>query len=277
MLLGGITVLSCVICIFVCLGAGAFSGLTWLWMAPLCFVGAFLLGLALSFLFLWLVCALVDPGKEQQEDDPFYRFVASIYIEALIMLLGVRVRAEGLEKVPTSGRFLLVCNHLHLADPGILLHVFRKSRLAFISKKENKDMFVVGKIMHKLLCQLIDRENDRAALKTILKCIQIIREDKASIAVFPEGYISKDHRLRHFRSGVFKVAQKAKVPVVACTLTNTHRILENAARLKPTRVDLHVVAVLRPEEFAGETAVELGSRVYELMAADLGEEYAENT
>lgn len=277
MLLGGIAVLSCVICIVVCLGAGAFSSLTWLWMAPLCFVGTFLLGLALSFLFLWLVCALVDPGKEQQEDDPFYRFVASIYIEALIMLLGVRVHTEGLEKLPSSGRFLLVCNHLHLADPGILLHVFRKSQLAFISKKENKDMFVVGKIMHRLLCQLIDRENDRAALKTILKCIQIIREDKASIAVFPEGYIGKDHRLRHFRSGVFKIAQKAKVPVVVCTLTNTHRILENAAHLKPSRVDVHVVAVLRPEEFAGETTVELGSRVYELMAADLGKEYAENT
>ncbi len=270
MLLGGIAVLSCVICILVCLGAGAFSGLTWLWMAPLCFVGAFLLGLALSFLFLWLACALVDPRKEQQEDDPFYRFVASIYIEALIMLLGVRVRTEGLEKLPASGRFLLVCNHLFLADPGILLHVFRKSQLAFISKKENKDMFVVGKIMHRLLCQLIDRENDRAALKTILKCIQIIREDKASIAVFPEGYISKNHKLHHFRSGVFKIAQKAKVPVVVCTLTNTHRILENAARLKPTRVDVHVVAVLEPEDFAGETAVELGSRVYGLMAADLG-------
>jgi hypothetical protein len=29
--------------------------------------------------------------------------------------------------------------------------------VAFISKKENKDMFLVGKVMHKLLCQLIDR------------------------------------------------------------------------------------------------------------------------
>ena len=42
---------------------------------------------------------------------------------------------------------MLVCNHLHEADPAILLHYFKKSQLAFISKQENKDMLIVGKLM----------------------------------------------------------------------------------------------------------------------------------
>lgn len=85
-----------------------------------------------------------------------------------------------------------MCNHLNDLDPLSLLKHFKKSQLAFISKRENDEKFIVGKLMHKILCQPINRENDREALKTIVKCIQILKEDKASIAVFPEGYTSRD-------------------------------------------------------------------------------------
>ena len=140
-------------------------------------------------------------------------------------------------------------------------------------------MFLVGKLMHKLMCQLINRENDREALKTILKCVEIVKADKASIAVFPEGYTSRDHKLHKFRSGVFKIAQKAKIPIVVCTITNTYRVFHNALRLKPTDIELHLVEVIQPEEFAGMTTVELGERIHTMMAADLGPAYApeENT
>ena len=150
--------------------------------------------------------------KPQEHDSPFYRRVTQVYIDALVSLLRVRIHTTGLEKVPTEGRFVLVCNHLFIADPCVLLHCFPKSQLAFVTKQENQKLFVVGKVMHKILCQPIDRENDRAALKTIIKCIQLLKDDEASVAVFPEGYTSKDGKLHHFRSGVFKIAQKANVP-----------------------------------------------------------------
>ena len=134
-------------------------------------------------------------------------------------------------------------------------------------------------MMHKILCQPINRENDREALKTILKCIQIIKEDKASIAVFPEGYTSMDRKLHHFRSGVFKIAQKTRVPVVVCTLTNSYQVFHNALRLKPTDIDLHLLAVIQPEEYVGMTTVALAEKIHAMMAEDLGPAYApeENT
>ena len=139
-------------------------------------------------------------------------------------------------------------------------------------------MFIVGKIMHKILCQTLDRDNDREALKTIVNCIRIIKEDKASIAVFPEGYTSKDCKLRHFRPGVFKIAQKTGVPIVVCTVQNTRQILKNAPKLRPTDVQLHLLAVIPPEELAGKTTVEISDRVHAIMAEDLGPEFvAENT
>lgn len=276
MLLGIMAVLSAVTAVLLCLGKDL---LTWLWLLPVGFLGSFL-GLAvLVFIVVIISCATVRLDKEQETDSPYFRFLIRLLAEAAHTILGMRVHAVGLEKTPKDGRFLLVCNHLFDFDPVVLIHHFRDSQLAFISKRENATMFVVGKVMHKIQCQLINRENDREALKTIIKCIRIIQEDKASIAVFPEGYTSRDHKFHGFRSGVFKIAQKANVPIVVCTITNTHTVLGNFKRLKPTDIDLHLVDVITPEEFAGMTTVELGNRIHAKMAADLGPAYApeENT
>ncbi len=254
----------------ICATTGAFATLMWLWLLPVSGLGIFL-GLALMvFLTLWLLCAIVKMDVPQEKDSRFYRTVTYLVVEAAMTILQMRVHTRGLEKTPKSGRFLLVCNHINDMDPVTLLWFFRKSQLAFISKRENDQKFLIGPLMHKLLCQPINRENDKEALKTILKCISIIKEDKASIAVFPEGYTSLDGLLHPFRSGVFKIAQKAKVPIVVCTLQNTQYIFKNAMRLKPTHVQLHLLDVLTPEQFEGLTTVEIGNRVHEMMAEDLG-------
>ena len=268
MLLKGIALLALVLAALVFFVAG-----TPVWSLPLLFL-VFDLGLLLlSVLFLWICCATVDMSKPQEEDSRFFRRLMHPYIEALISIVGIRLHTQGLEKVPTDGRFLLVCNHLFIADPGVLLHCFKNSQLAFVTKQENESVFLVGKIMHKILCQPIDRDNDRAALKTILKCIQLLKEDKVSVCVFPEGYTSKDGKLHHFRNGVFKIAQKANVPIVVCTLQNTRQIFKNMAKLKHTDVPVHLVEVIPAEELKGLTTVQIGERVYEAMISDLGEAF----
>ena len=268
MLLKGIAVLSALLAavIYVCIDCTA-------WLLPVFLVCFYLLGLLLAVLFLWICCRQVDMEKNQEEDSKFYRTLMHPYIEALITLVGVRLHTKGLENTPKEGRFLLVCNHLFIADPGIILHGFKKSQLAFVTKQENQALPFVGPIMHKILCQPIDRENDRAALKTILKCISLIKEDKCSMCVFPEGYTSKDGKLHPFRPGVFKIAQKANVPIVVCTIQNTRPIFKNLKKLKKTDVELHLVEVIPPEEVKGLSTVELSDRIYECMIADLGEEF----
>ena len=272
MLIGAISVISLIVGAVGCLQAGAFESLMWLWLLPVGSLGCFLaLGLA-YFLLLWISCAVVRLDKPQLEDNRYYRMLVQLTAEAAITVLRVRVHTKGLEKTPKEGRFLLVCNHLNDMDPVTLMWFFRKSQLAFISKRENSGLFIAGKLMHRILCQPINRENDREALKTILKCIDLLKKDMVSIAVFPEGYTSMDEKLHPFRHGVFKIAQKAQAPVVVCTLQNTQKVFHNAARLKPTDVHLHLLAVIPPEEYKGITAVELGERVYQLMAEDLGPE-----
>ena len=272
MLLGAISALSLVSGLAVCFGAGAFGGLSWLWLLPLTFLGTFLILTGIGFAFLLILCRRVDQSVPQEQDDRLYRIVTELVIESALPFLRIHVKKTGVEKIPTDGRFLLVANHTNDSDPIILLYALPKRQLAFISKRENSSMFVIGPMMHKIQCQLINRENDREALKTILRCIQIIKEDKASIAVFPEGGIDDDGLLHHFKPGVFKIAQKANVPVVVCTLKNTKEVVHNIKHLKPSRVELNVLEVIPAEEIKAAGTVEIAHRCHDLMAADLGPE-----
>lgn len=260
-----------------CACAGAFATLSWQWMLPAGFAVSFLLLTLAAFLFLLYLCSRVDQDVPQEQDDPLYRKVATLYIRSVLPVLRIRVKVTGQEKIPTDGRFMLVSNHVSLSDPIVLLYALPKHQLAFISKRENRNMFVIGPMMHKLQCQLINRENDREALKTILRCIQILKEDKASIGVFPEGGINDDRKFHHFRPGVFKIAQKTKVPVVVCTLKGTKDVIPNMAKLKRSDVEVSVLTVVPPEEFEGITTVEMANRIHKIMADDLGpDEVAED-
>ncbi|WP_185963266.1 lysophospholipid acyltransferase family protein, partial [Klebsiella pneumoniae] len=96
---------------------------------------------------------------------------------------------------------------------------------------------------------------DRDALKCILKCIQLLKDDEVSIGAFPEGGIKVKGKLSHFRSGMFKITQKANVPIVVCTLKGTTHLFQNLRHLKRTDVELHLVDVIHPEALKGRTAV----------------------
>lgn len=262
--------LSAILAVLFCFVFGGFYGCGWLWLLPLGFAVGFLLVALCVFLILGISCLLVDTGKKQENDSPYYRWLLETIADIVIWILRMRVHSRGLEKMPKNGRFLLVCNHINDLDPVLLFSVFKKKQLAFISKRENNQKPFVGEMMHKTMCQLINRENDREALKTIINCIKLIQEDAVSIAVFPEGYTSMDGLLHPFRSGVFKIAQKAKVPIVVCTVQNTNKPFTNMKTFTPTDIHLHLLAVIPPEEFAGVTTVELGNRIHAMMAEDLG-------
>ena len=270
MLLLSLAVLAAAIAGYICYCSGAFLGLGWLLWLPLSFLGSFVVLAALTFFTIWFLCAIVDLNKLQEKANKFYRLLVSLLAKAAMKILFMKVHTRGLELTPKSGRFFLVCNHINDMDPVTLMAYFSQCQLAFITKRENMSMFLVGKLMHKILCQPINRENDREALKTILKCIDILNNDLASVAAFPEGYTSLDGKLHHFRHGIFKIAQRSKVPVVVCTLQNTNKVFKNAAKLRSTEVHLHLLRVIQPEEYAGMTTVQLGEWIHRLMAEDLG-------
>lgn len=208
MLLASIGVAALVIALcFVCFGGLGIPAAVGIFLGS--YVG---LGL-LAFLFLWVATSLVDQEVPQEHDSRFYRRIVKAYIPAIWSLLGMKVDIQGAEQLPKEGRFLLVCNHLGILDPVVLLGAFPKAQLAFVSKKENSHMFIIGNLMHKIMCQNIDRENDREALKTILKCIQLLKTDEVSVVSSPRATPATTERSTISAPGCLRSPPRPRSPL----------------------------------------------------------------
>ena len=134
---------------------------------------------------------ITDVKKAPPRSVGFFRMLVKATVPILVKLAGVKVKTTGTELMPSDQRVMLVCNHQHDFDPVIIYSVFPDSKLSFIGKKEiYTEKPFIGKAMHRLLCLPIDRENDREAAKTIIRAIRLIKDDDASVCVFPEGYTS---------------------------------------------------------------------------------------
>lgn len=274
MLISSITILSALIAAIVGATTGSFATSQWLWVLPVTFAGSWLVLVGLAFLYLMYRLSKIDMDVPREHDDPAFRKIVALYAHAFCTFLRMRFHVTGQELIPQEGRFLVVSNHLHEMDIPAIYFPFENKQLSFVSKWENKTMFVVGKVMHQLICPLINRENDREALKTILHCVHLLKDDEVSLCIFPEGYTSRDGRLQPLRAGSLKIATKAKVPIVVCTLQNTNKVMHNIKRLKPTDIYVHILDVITPEQQQGRTAVDLSEQIYQMMLSDLGPDYA---
>ena len=237
------------------------------WAVPLMFVGFFVGFIILHILMLVLAFVPVSLKSDREKGAKFYRFIVNISLPMVITLARVKINVTGMspDDIPKDKRMLFICNHQFDFDPVILMSVFNKVEIGYIGKKDIiKELNLIAKAMHKLYGLFIDRENDREAAKTIIEAIRIIKNDKASIGVFPEGYASASCEMLPFRNGVFKIALKTNAPIVVCAINNTRQIPKNMFRRK-TEIDFKIADVVYPEQYEGMNTVELGAMLYEKM------------
>ena len=167
--------------------ASGFASLAALWQVPVFFLGSFLALVVLFLLVVLVSCLFVDPKKLLEKPSGYFRFLLNEFCRIALALGGVHVNVTGLEKVPRKGRFLLVSNHRFAFDPIVFYAVMPWAELAFLSKKENFSIFIVAQVMREVLCLPVDRNNDRESLKSILKAIQFIKDDKGEMVVSKLG------------------------------------------------------------------------------------------
>lgn len=223
-------------------------------------VGAFLL-----YVLFLSVCALaVDPRKEYEAHSAFYRFLLDSATAAAMKLLRIRVHVTGMEKIPKDANVLFVSNHRSNFDPIVTWYALRKWKIAFISKASNFRIPFFGRIIRKCCFMAIDRENPRKAITTINKAAKLLRRQDVSVGVYPEGTRSKTGTLLPFHNGVFKIAQKAEVPIVVLCITGTETISKRTP-FRCSEVRLDVLEVFSSEAVKETKTEMIGTAVRRVL------------
>jgi len=256
---------SCGIC-----AAGSYAGLRLAAMLVLCFAAAFAAGLILFVLFLGLLSLFADRKKPQERPNRFYSAVVTYGCGLLVTLGRIRLRVSGTERIP-GGNWLLVCNHRSNFDPIVTIWGLRAYPMVFISKPRNLELPIVGALLCKAGHLAIDRENDRAALRTVLTAAERLKAGDCSVAVYPEGTRNPAPEMLPFRNGAFKVAQKAGRPIVVASVQGTDEVTHRFP-WRRTEISLHICGVMDAETVSRLKTVEIGEEVRACIQRDLAGE-----
>ena len=197
-----------------------------------------------------------------------YDFVLTEVVKIILLYARVKIHVSGKDKMLDNTRFMMVCNHRSRFDPLVSLAKFGKYKISFVSKLENFRIPVANKFMHKCCFISLAREDMRDAVRMINQAVDLLDRDEASIGIYPEGTRNPSDRLFEFKSGAFKIALKAKVPIIVTTLRNTELVAKRFP-FRTTHVYLSVVGVLPYEEIKDMNTKEISRRVVEMMSEDL--------
>ncbi len=231
-------------------------------------LGAVIALLLLYLLFLGICVLFIDKKKEYDRQSRFYRALADSLNAVILFFCRVRIHTVGKEKLPKDTLYLLVGNHISGYDPLITMRALREEKLIFVSKPENWNIPIAGRLAVRCCFRTIDRENARNALRTIQDCARLLNEKAGSIVIYPEGTRSKTGELLPFHNGVFKIAQEAKVPIVVMSISGSPAVKKNAP-WRRTDVALRILSVLPAEKICSMRTAAIGNEVRSIL---LGEE-----
>ena len=239
-----------------------------LWWAPALFAGLELLLHLLLLLGFWLACPhRRDREQPLERQSPAARWVIAQGARALCCYGGMRLRIIGEDKLPAEP-FLLVANHRSLFDPLLVMGYLPHRNVAFVSKPENLRIPLVGDIADAAGYLSLNRDNDREALKTILRAAEQLKRGLCSIGIYPEGTRNRGEGLLPFHAGSFKIAQRAGAPLVIAVTRGTER-LHRRLFLLPTRVELEILEVIPAEQVKATPTRDLAERSRQRMLAAL--------
>lgn len=234
-----------------------------LWVMPVAFFIISFVLLLIWAISCFLCTRFVRMDKEYNEPNKLYRFYTNCIIESLTQFLRIKLHVSGKEILPEE-KFLLVCNHKGAMDPLLTMGVLREYHMGFVAKKEIYKIPIISRLMHRCFCLCLDRDDIKEGAKTILKASSFIKEDKASVGIYPEGTRNSGEGLLPFMNGAFKIAKKANCPIVVAAIKNTEHIMENAP-FRKTEVYLDFIGVLDKDFVLKNNTTEISNTVRKMM------------
>ena len=237
-------------------------------------VGIVGFGLAFVIAFVALfffICSLVVLKVKKNETPIKYSHGYRKYYNGcqflLLSLFGVKLTVNGMDKVPNDTNFILFQNHLSNVDPIFTDYVFRKYPMVFVAKESLFKIPWFGKIIRHVGYVKLTRKAGMEDSKELNRGLRWVRADECSLAVYPEGTRNKnypDPKMLELRTGTIDFAMSTGRPIVISTIHGTDRINDKLL-LKVHKVQIDVLEVIKPEDYANLTVQELTEKVSNKM------------
>jgi 1-acyl-sn-glycerol-3-phosphate acyltransferase len=148
---------------------------------------------------------------------------------AVLLLLTrvfLRMRIEGVDRVPRDGGVLVLSNHLHNADP-LLIAIACPRPVHFMAKRELMTIPIIGRIIRFGGTFPVDRGR---ADRTAIRRAEATLGQGIALGMFPEGTRSPSRQIERALPGAGLIALRGDVPIVPVAITGSERLPLNGSK-----------------------------------------------
>jgi len=146
-----------------------------------------------------------------------------------LALAGLRVEIAGKERLDPKGTYIFMPNHASFLDILLLL-AYVPCDFRFIIKEEFFSVPLLGRTLERSGDIPMDRKNPWKALRSLRRSAELLKEG-ISIVVFPEGTRTSTGEIQEFKTALFILPVRTRIPVVPVLIEGTFDALKRGSVL----------------------------------------------
>jgi 1-acyl-sn-glycerol-3-phosphate acyltransferase len=184
-------------------------------------------------------------------------------------LIGIRVKVEGLKRVPAHTACIFMANHVSNLDPPALIPLIPGRTSAFLKRSLMKIPvlgygFKLGEFVP------VDRDGRVESAQESIAIARKVLEKGLHITTFVEGTRSRDGRLLPFKKGPFYLAKETGAPCIPVSIYGTEGMMAKGSwKIRPATAHIIFHDPIYPNDYA--TREELLEAVRAAIASRLPE------
>lgn len=220
--------------------------------------------------YLGEIDELRQAGKKEEERALLAKATGQ-WVNKVMDLFDITINIRGKENIPMDRPCVFYANHQGYADIVVMLKATEGKQIGFIAKDSLEKLPYFGKWIRALHGVFIKRGDAKAALRSIQAGVNELK-DGYSLVIFPEGTRSHGHEMGEFKAGSFKLATKAKVPVVPVTIDGSYHMFEDRSIITSgAEVNMIIHPPIETADLDRKEASELHTRVENIIRECLKE------
>lgn len=192
-----------------------------------------------------------------------------VFCRGVVRLMGWRIEVENRNLLDDSRPCVFVANHQSFLDVVTFGSIFPR-RTVSAGKREIGRIPIFGWFYRLSGNLVIDRANPRGARDSLEEAARTIRDESVSVWFMPEGHRNTGPQLLPFKTGAFRLALAARVPVVPIVAEPLGVIADTTRRLaRPGALRIKVLEPVPTDTPDQRTVAELAATVRARMQEEL--------
>lgn len=166
------------------------------------------------YFFIGLLAKILKLNK-------LFIFLSKYWSLFFFRIIGVKLKAEGLENIEKNKHYLIVANHASYYDVAAIMY-FMPNTIWVVNKRFFKVLFF-GSLLKKMDCIPVDYKKLKETINKIEQRTKNFRKYySSSIAIFPEGTRTLDGKIHDFKRGFLTIWKNTKYDLLPVTINGTY-------------------------------------------------------